>query len=168
LACTAGGLPVHSAAVFSFASVPQDYRSLRIVMANGQRSSSADGLGVELNGDSTMSNYGYGQMYGTGTASAFSGTYNAHDMPYGDIPASTGSTFWMVDIANYSNASVGTMLQFYIGSSQNNTAIHGMAGMAYSVASAITNIEINSGTNTTSGYYFVAPTVFTLFGIGSV
>jgi hypothetical protein len=109
-------------------------------------------------------------MYGSGSNSTYvygrsAGTFNMGDCPTGGV---ADSQFWICDITNYSNASVGTMCQIYQGANQQGGGNNGIIGWGYSVASAITTIEINSsGYNPGLLYNYDTPTVFTLFGIGS-
>jgi len=156
---------------FEFTSVPQTYRSLRIVMSNGKRVGSGSSIGMWFNSDSTSGNYGYAKIYGSGTNSNYtygqaSGTINMSDCPTG---YAADSQMWICDITNYSNASVGTMCQVWQGANQQGAYNTGLMGFGYSVASAITTIEINSaGSNPGVLYNYDTPTIFTLFGIGSV
>jgi hypothetical protein len=156
---------------FEFTAIPQTYRSLRIVMSQGKRVGSGTNVGIWFNGDSTSGNYGYAKIYGAGTNSNYSygrsaGTVNMGDCPTGNA---ADSQMWICDITNYSNASAGTMCQVWQGANQQGGNNTGLMGFGYSVASAITTIEINSsGYNPGTLYNYDTPTLFTLFGIGSV
>ena len=160
-----------STGLFSFTSIPQTFRSLRIVMAQGKRVAFGTNIGMWFNGDSTSGNYGYAKMYGSGTTSNYlsgrsAGTINMGDCPTGNA---ADSQMWICDITNYSNASAGTMCQVWQGANQQGGNNTGLMGFGYSVASAITTIEINSsGYNPGALYNYDTPTLFTLFGIGSV
>ncbi|MBP01001.1 MAG: hypothetical protein CMG34_07280 [Candidatus Marinimicrobia bacterium] len=154
---------------FEFTSIPQKYRSLRIVMSQGKRVGTGTNIGIWFNGDSTGGNYGYSVMYGYGSNASYlfsrnSGTINMGDCPTGNV---NDSQIWMCDIANYSNASTGTTCHIWQGANQQGGNNTGIGGFAYSVASAITTIEINSsGYNPGLSYNYDTPTLFTLFGIG--
>ena len=156
---------------FEFTAIPQTYRSLRIVMSQGKRVGSGTNVGIWFNGDSTSGNYGYASMYGSGTNSNYTYSRNSGTISMGDCPTGNAadSQMWICDIANYSNASAGTMCQVWQGANQQGGNNTGLMGFGYSVASAITTIEINSnGYNPGLLYNYDTPTVFTLFGIGSV
>jgi len=154
----------NTSAVASFTSVPQTYRSLRIVMASGRRATYADKFGLNFNSDTTAGNYGWNVLYNTGASSTYSTSQGANDGPYGDNPTGSGSSYSIIDIVNYSDAAVCTSAQFQMGSYTSSPT--GIIGYAYEVASAVTAIDVVSDT-LTSDYYFIAPTVFTLFGIGT-
>lgn len=156
---------------FEFTAIPQTYRSLRIVMSNGKRVASGSSIGMWFNSDSTSGNYGYASMYGSGTNSNYTYSRNSGTISMGDCPTGNAadSQMWICDIANYSNASAGTACQIWQGANQQGGYNTGLMGFGYSVASAITTIEINSsGYNPGLLYNYDTPTVFTLFGIGSV
>ncbi len=124
-----------------------------------------------FNSDGTGGNYGYAKMYGAGSSSSYSYGRNSGTISMGDCP--TGNTddsqIWICDIANYSNASVGTTCHIWQGANQQGGGNTGIMGFAYSVASAITTIEINSsGYDPGLLYNYDTPTLFTLFGIGLV
>jgi len=151
----------------SFTSVPQTYRALRIVMANGRRDSSANaGISVQYNSDSTALNYGWQCIYQLGPGGGPSmGAANHYWPPVGDFPMTTDSTSCVWDIGNYSDASVGTTCQWQLGSDTSNSGAQLVGGLGYEIASAVTQIDLVSD-STTSGYYLEAPTTFALFGIG--
>ena len=75
---------------FEFTSIPQKYRSLRIVMSQGKRVGTGTNIGIWFNGDSTGGNYGYSVMYGYGSNASYlfsrnSGTINMGDCPTGNV-----------------------------------------------------------------------------------
>lgn len=160
-----------STGLFSFTSIPQTYRSLRIVMANGKRVGSGTNISMFFNSDSTSGNYGYASLYGAGTTANYLSSRNSGSFTMGNCPTGgvNDSQIWVCDITNYSNASVGTMCQIWQGANEQGGNNTGLMGYGYSVASAITDIEINSsGYDPGLLYNYDTPTVFTLFGIGSV
>jgi len=158
--------------VVSFTSVPQTYRSLRIVLAAGIRATAASAFGLNFNSDSTTGNYGWIQMANGGTASGVESSENSSSFYIGggsdEVPlaALDGSSFWLADIENYSDASLGTAVQIKYGVMQAGGYYSGMQGLSFDQASAVTQIDCVSS-STTSNYYMNAPTVITLFGIGS-
>jgi len=161
-----------TAASVTFTSVPQTYRSLRIVLENGVRASAAAALGLNYNSDATAGNYDWISMYNGSTDTSYYSSYGHGDFTPGggsdEVPLGSGTqTYWMADVEGYSNASVGTQAQIRYGARQNNSYNHGYMGLQYSVASAVTTLEVLSS-STTANYYFAVPTVITLFGIGSV
>ena len=164
---TASSYPGTSGEI-SFTSIPQTYRSLRVVMSNGKRASSSGGTGLTFNADSTTSNYSYSEFYNTGSNSTFeTGSSYQMYMPANSVPTSAGSSFWMADIMNYSDASVGTSAQIQYGGAQDNSSgATGIISFGYNQTSAVTSLQLKSDAG--GGYYFIAPTVVALFGIGIV
>ena len=163
----AGGYPGVSGDI-EFTSIPQTYRTLRVVMANGKRAAAANTLGMTFNGDSTTGNYSNSQFYNTGSNTTFdTGSAIASFTPANDGPAASGSAFWMADIMNYSDASVGTAAQIHYGCAQDNSSgATGIIALGYNQNSAVTSLELKSPAG--ANYYFFEPTVVALFGIGIV
>ena len=161
----AGGYPGVSGDI-SFTLIPQTYRTMRVVMANGKRAAAATTLGMTFNGDSTTGNYSNSQFYNTGSNTTF-GTGSAYDSftPANDGPTAAGSCFWMADIMNYADASVGTAAQIHYGFAQNGTGATGIIALGYNQTSAVTSLTLVSPAG--ANYYFFQPTVVALFGIGS-
>ena len=153
----------------SFTSVPQNYRHLRIIMASGQRASSANaGISCQLNGDTTALNYGWQVLYhltpgGGAGASANAGYWP----PHGDMPNSSNASTVMWELGNYSDSSVGTSINWKMAVDQQNSGITGFGASNWETAAAVTQVDLTSS-YTTSGYYYEAPTTFALFGIGAV
>jgi len=165
----AGGYPGVSGDI-SFTSIPQTYRTLRVVMANGKRAAAGNTLGLTFNGDSTTGNYSNSQFYNYQVNSSFeSGSAISSFTPANDGPDDQGSCFWMADIMNYSDASVGTAAQIHYGFHQSTLVTGGASGiiaLGYNQTSAVTSLTLKSPAG--ANYYFFEPTVVALFGIGIV
>jgi hypothetical protein len=149
----------------SFTSIPQTYRHLRIVMANGKRDSSANaGLYCNFNGNTTVGDYG-GWIQMTSNSVTLADHYWP---PYGDIPRTTNSSSAVWDIADYANDSVGHSTQWQFGADQLTSGYRGYGTTNWHPSSlaAITQIDVISD-STSANYYLEAPTTFTLFGIGT-
>ena len=160
----AGGYPGVSGDI-SFTGIPQTYRTLRVVMANGKRAAAGTTLGMTFNTDATTSNYSYSEFYNTGSNSTFSTGSSIYSFtPANSGPTASGSCFWMADIMNYSQASVGTAAQIHYGFHQNGTGATGIIALGYNQASAVTSLQLKSPAG--ANYYFYEPTVVALFGIG--
>jgi len=150
----------------SFTDIPQTYRHLRLVMANGRRDSSANaGMYCVFNSNTTVGDYGGWIQMQRGPSVTRADSYWP---PYGDVPMTTNSTSAMWDIADYANAAVGHSTQWQFGSDIRNSGYGGMGTTNWHPSSlaAITQIDVISS-STSSGYYLEAPTTFTLFGIGT-
>jgi len=150
----------------SFTSIPQTYRHLRIVMANGRRDSSGNaGFYLAFNSNTTVGDYGGWLQMHAGPSITRADHYWP---PYGDIPSTTNSSAAVWDIADYANASVGHSTQWQFAADQFNSGYRGIGTTNWHPSSlaAITQIDVTSS-NTSSGYYLEAPTTFTLFGIGT-
>lgn len=149
----------------SFTSIPQTYRHLRIVMANGRRDSSANaGLYCNFNGNTTVGDYGgWIQIQRNSVTRA-----DHYWPPFGDIPMTTNSASAVWDIADYANAAVGHSTQWQFGADERNSGYMGMGTTNWHPSSlaAITQIDVISS-STSANYYLESPTTFTLFGIGT-
>ncbi len=154
----------------TFSSVPQNYRSLRVVLENGDRASAAAAMGINYNSDATATNYDWISMFSGSTDTSYGSSHGHGDFTPGggsdEVPQGSGFCYWMADIEGYANSSVGTQAQIRYGARQTNSMNHGYFGLNYGVASAVTTLKLVSS-STGSNYYFAAPTVITLFGIGS-
>jgi hypothetical protein len=151
----------------TFTSIPQTYRTLRVVMANGKRAAATELLGMTFNGDSTTGNYSNSQFYNILSKSTFeTGSSIASFYPANDGPYASGSAFWIADIMNYSDASVGTAAQIHYGFAQDHSSgATGIIAFGYNQTSAVTSLTLKSPAG--ANYYFITPTVVSLFGIGS-
>ncbi|MBV29458.1 MAG: hypothetical protein CL504_02370 [Actinobacteria bacterium] len=150
----------------SFTSIPQKYRHLRIVMANGRRDSSGNaGIYLAFNTNTTIGDYGGWLQMHAGPSITLADHYWP---PLGDIPSTTNSSAAVWDIADYANASVGHSTQWQYAADQFNSGYRGIGTTNWHPSSlaAITQIDVTSD-YTSSGYYLEAPTTFTLFGIGT-
>ena len=147
----------------SFTSIPQTYRHLRIVMANGRRDSSGNlGMYLVLNGNTTIAHYGGWLQMHAGPSITRADTYWP---PYGDIPSTTNSSAAVWDVADYTNSSVGHSTQWQFGADTTNSGYRGIGTTNY-LAAAVTSIDVTSS-GSSAGDYLEAPTTFTLFGIGT-
>jgi hypothetical protein len=149
----------------SFTSIPQTYRHLRIVMANGRRDSSANaGLYCNFNSNTTVGDYGgWIQLQANSITRA-----DHYWPPFGDIPKTTNSSAAVWDIADYANASVGHSTQWQFGADATNSGYSGIGTTNWHPSSlaAITQIDVISD-STSANYYLESPTTFSLFGIGT-
>ena len=149
----------------SFTSIPQTYRNLRLVMSNGRRDSGSNAnLALHYNSDTTAGNYGWVSLYALGGGASI--TSGATLWPYGDVPSFQNTSYFVWDIGQYSDSSVGTTTQWQLGTDVRNNGNVVFGANGYEIASAITQIDVASR-YTTSNYYLEAPTTFALFGIGS-
>jgi len=149
----------------SFTSIPQKYRHLRVVMANGRRDSSGNRIYVNYNGDTTAGNYGWQVTYNLGGGGVSSGASGSDFFITPDWPSANNSTYCVWDFGNYADSSVGTTCQAQLGVDGRNSGPLACVSQGYQVASAVNRIDLISG-STSSAYYLEAPTTFALFGIG--
>lgn len=149
----------------SFTSIPQTYRHLRIVMANGRRDSTDTAIYLSLNNNTTAADYGGYLSMTTGPSI---------DADFGDMrtdsdnPDTTNSSAAVWDIADYANASVWHSIQWQYAADQFNSGDRSIGTVNWHPSSlaAVTEIYVLSK-YTSSAYYLEAPTTFTLFGIGT-
>jgi hypothetical protein len=150
----------------AFTGIPQTYRSLRIVMANGKRAAAGDTFGLTFNGDTTTANYSYCGFYNTSTNATYSTMSSYASYTTGNTgPTAAGSCFWTADITNYADSSVGTAAQIEQGFQQAGTGAAGFSAFGYNQTSAVTSLTLRT-TTAGSNYYFFEPTVVALYGIG--
>tara|TARA_Y100000401_G_scaffold2737_1_gene1958 strand:- start:1362 stop:1931 length:570 start_codon:yes stop_codon:yes gene_type:complete len=150
----------------SFTSIPQTYRHLRIVMANGRRDSSGNlGMYLVFNSNTTVGDYGGWLQFHAGPSITRADTYWP---PFGDIPSTTNSSGAVWDVPDYANASIGHNTQWQYGADISNSGYRGIGTTNWhpSSSAAITQIDVTSS-GSSAGDYLEAPTTFTLFGIGT-
>tara|TARA_Y100000361_G_scaffold153590_1_gene175815 strand:- start:1339 stop:1908 length:570 start_codon:yes stop_codon:yes gene_type:complete len=150
----------------SFTSIPQTYRHLRIVMANGRRDSSGNlGMYLVFNSNTTVGDYGGWLQMNAGPSVTRADHYWP---PYGDIPSTTNSSGAVWDVPDYANASIGHNTQWQYGADISNSGYRGIGTTNWhpSSSAAITQIDVTSS-GSSAGDYLEAPTTFTLFGIGT-
>tara|TARA_R110001606_G_scaffold409_5_gene1677 strand:- start:1528 stop:2097 length:570 start_codon:yes stop_codon:yes gene_type:complete len=150
----------------SFTSIPQKYRHLRIVMANGRRDSSGNRIYVNYNGDTTAGNYGWQVTYNLGGGGVSSTSAGSDFYISPDWPSANNASYCVWDFGNYADSSVGTTCQAQLGVDGRNSGPLACVSQGYQVASAVNRIDLISG-STSSAYYYEAPTTFALFGIGT-
>ena len=170
----------------SIGSIPQSYRDLKMVVRAASRLTYGDFSWVQLNGDSTNTNYRL-YYYGAGATGANTGTYeaihfayNTSRMPYGDWPHGSSGRGSLNErqaaefhIPNYTapSATSGTGVYCYasgvnnIGTPNYNSFFQ-WTGMTWNGTTAVTSIDIYA-TQTGADYLFQPDTQIILYGIGT-
>lgn len=151
----------------SFTSVPQTYRHLRLVVSGARRTTYTDGIYINFNSSASVSDYGWQVMYQSTPGGGPAGSANWGSWPpYGDFPDNTNSSSGVWDFGNYSDASVGTSIQWAWGADVFNGGLQQIGASNWVTAAAVTQIDLISN-NTTANYLLEAPTTVSLFGIGT-
>ena len=167
-----------STAIYNFASIPQTYRDLRLVVSAARTAAFNDrfqiwidiGSGV----DTTAGNYGTRGVQNLGSSFGSMQTYSFQNIPSFDSEfpetndtAASNQAIW--DFLDYANTSkLPTAIGWVQGirpGSYGGQQVHG-GWMYHSNTGAIQAIRVQN-VNTTSNYYFKQPTTFTLFGRGT-
>ena len=142
-----------TATTVTFSSIPSTYTDLRLVINAGMT-----GVGyayLYFNGD-TAANYSRTEVFGSGTTTASSRFANLIPVT---LDTTLGSTSNIIDIFNYTNASILKPIQYKFASS--GLSLNG-SGLWRST-SAITSLSVVGYSTTT----FTVGSVFTLYGIAS-
>ena len=173
----------------TFSAIPQTYRDLRLVIRGASYNLYSDYMWLQVNGDTTQSNYRLyyfgstksGSPAGPGSWTVSLFTSSANRMPYGDFPKGSSSRGSVNErqaaeffIPRYTETSASRALGVYcMASATNNLSSPGSGtptfyqwtGQANTGTAACTSITINtlaSGTN-----YLLQPgTTLSLYGIG--
>ena len=173
-------------ATISLTSIPQAYRDLKMVIRAASRLTYGELTWVQLNGDSTNTNYRL-YYYGSTATGANTGTYEAvhyassvSRMPYGDFPHGSSGRGSLNErqaaefhIPNYTavSATSGTGVYCYASgvnniATPNNNTFFQWTGMSWTGTTAVTSIDIYA-TQTGSDYLFQPNTQVSLYGIGT-
>jgi hypothetical protein len=170
----------------SLMSIPQAYRDLNMVVRSASRATYGEYSWVQLNGDSTNTNYRlyyYGAIASgaaTGTYSTNHMRYNTSRMPYGDWPHGSSGRGSLNErqaaefhIPNYTapSATSGTGVYCFSSAmnniaSPNNNYFFQWTGMTWNGTTAVTSIDLYA-TQTGSAYLFQPNTQVSLYGIGT-
>jgi hypothetical protein len=144
-----------SATSFNFASIPQTYTDLVLVI-NGAITSSSVSLACRYNGDSG-NNYSFTRIYGIGSGNGTgSGPGNLPDNYIGDINGTTGICIF--EINNYSNSTTYKTGVSRYGNP--TTTVQGWVNM-WRNTNAITSINVYA----TGGQAWTSGSTLTLYGI---
>ena len=164
-------------ATYNFASIPQTFRDLRLVVSAARTAAANDqfqvwvdiGSGI----DTTAGNYGSRGVQSSNSSFGSMSVLNFSNQPgfdaeFPEIPdnGAANSTIWdFIDYANTAKlpGAIGWQQAVRPGSF-NGHQVHG--GWMYDNVGAIQAIRVQIAT-TTSSYFFKSPTTFTLFGRGT-
>lgn len=156
-----------SSGTITFSSIPSTYTHLQIrYLVKTSRSAVGDYMKIEINGDTTSSNYRSHSLYGNGST-AYAET-SANNLVPGDIPGNTNADMYgvgVIDILDYANTSKYKTTRTLQGFDQNSSATGaswaGIASGLWMSTSAINSITIITGT----GSNFLSASRFALYGI---
>lgn len=146
-----------SAASVTFSSIPQTYKSLKLIVS-ARNDNTTSYATITFNSSSTS--YSGRYLLGNG-ASASSGTVSANNAGDVDVSTNTASTFGSlsIDIPNYSGSTNKAFSIDVVTETNGATAYQEMWANLWSNTSAISSIVLASATN------FVAGSSFYLYGI---
>ena len=156
-----------AASSVTFSSIPSTYTHLQIrYLAKTSRAAVNDYAKLEINGDTTTSNYRSHTLNGDG-GSAYAGTA-ANAIEIGGFPGNTNADMFgagVLDFLDYANTNKYKTIRILSGFNQNSasagTSWVGLDSGLWMSSSAITSIKITPGT----GPNFVANSSFALYGI---
>ena len=156
-----------AASSVTFSSIPSTYTHLQIrYLAKTSRSAVNDYAKLEINGDTTTSNYRSHTLNGDG-GSAYAGT-TANAIEIGGFPGNTNADMFgagVLDFLDYANTNKYKTIRMLSGFNQNSastgTSWVGLDSGLWMSSSAITSIKITPGV----GPNFVANSQFALYGI---
>lgn len=147
-----------STASVTFSSIPQTYKTLKVVMSlRGSSGGVVDGLLISFNGTQATSAR---RLFGNGST-ATSDTSNEYSAVNGG--GSTSNTFTSTEftLPNYTSSTNKAFSTEYAHENNATTAYPGMAAGLSSVTAAITSLTMShSGANS-----FVSGSTFTLYGL---
>ena len=149
----------------TFSSIPSTYAHLQIrCLARGTYNLNASSsLNVQLNGNSTISNYSTHLMDGNGSSASSYGA--SSDYPQGATSnATAGANIFgvaIIDILDYTNTNKYKTIRILSGNDNNGSGtIRFSSGAFYANTNAITNVTLTSG-----GGNIAELSTFALYGI---
>ena len=156
-----------TASSVTFSSIPSTYTHLQIrYIAKTSRAAVNDYAKLEINADTTTSNYRSHTLNGDG-GSAYAGT-TANAIEIGGFPGNTNADMFgigVLDFLDYANTNkyktIRTLSGFNQNSASTGTSWVGLDSGLWMSSSAITSIKITPGT----GPNFVTYSQFALYGI---
>jgi hypothetical protein len=163
----ATGVGTGSSGTIVLSSIPSTYTHLQIrYLVKTSRAAVNDYIRIEINGDTTSSNYRSHSLYGNGTT-AYAETA-ANSLALGDVPGNTNADMYgvgVIDILDYANTSKYKTVRTLQGYDQNSASTgaswSGITSGLWMSTSAINSISIIVGT----GPNFTNQTRFALYGI---
>jgi hypothetical protein len=128
-----------------FAGIPQTYSHLQIRMTTVTSAGGGGGTAtyMELNGDTTVTNYKSHAVEGYGTAVA-AYAYSLPLMPWGvGVAATTGPGASVIDVLDYKDTNKYKTVRALGGYDANGTGYVSLSSMLWMNTSAITSINFN-------------------------
>lgn len=148
-----------AASSVTFSSIAATYTHLQVRIMTGSSGAATDTILIQLNSDTTATNYYWHRLYGDGST-AFSGSSNANTVI--DV-SGTGTNFSgsVVDILDYTNTNKYKTIRTLSGYDANGSGRVGLNSTLWKNTAAITNIVfvISGGAN------FPTNSKFALYGI---
>lgn len=151
------------AASISFSSIPSTYKQLQ-VRGIGRTTSSSNPIFIQLNSDTTTSNYYSHALYGNGSAAyaqAEGSTYSQY-VNYFPISTDTASAFGavVIDVLDYQNTNKYKTVRALGGFDKNGGGFAWFNSTLWKNTNAITNITIQPYSGNLAEY-----SSFALYGI---
>ena len=154
----------------SFASVPQTYRHLRLVMSQGRRAGTGGGsVYLQYNSNTTAGDYGYNVQWTAGQSSVAAANSSSNLITLDNFTPINRASYAVWEIGNYSDSSVGTTTLVQAGMDPKGghpSSFVSTSSTGFGVASAVTTVAVQTN-GSGSSLYWEAPTTFTLYGIGT-
>lgn len=156
-----------TASSISFVGIPSGYKHLQVrYLAKTSRAAVNDYAKLEINADTTTTNYRSHTLNGDGAA-AYAGT-TANAIEIGGFPGNTNADMFgvgVLDFLDYTNTNKYKTIRMLDGFNQNSastgTGYIELASGLWMSTSAITSIKITPGT----GPNFVTYSQFALYGV---
>lgn len=160
-----------SSATITFSSIPGTYQhlQLRFLGRNTGTGTVLQDVYVQINGNTTSSNYAYHGIYGDGTTAATKGVTNLAGCYVESSLLQSGGTSGaltagILDIHDYASTTKNKTLRWIVGSNQNNATATNQSISLYSglfaQTGAITSLSIITASNSWS-----TNSTFALYGI---
>jgi len=158
-----------SNSTITFSSIPATYKHLQIraIVKNNIADTSISSGGMEINADSTNSNYAYHELAGDGSTASASGTANSRPV-YGRVPQANYTNIMgvtIIDIHDYASTTKNKTIRIFDGCDTNsaNGFVELRSGL-WMNTNTITSLTFYAH-SWSSSYYFTTATTFALYGI---
>jgi len=147
----------------SFTNIPSTYNHLQIRVQARTTASGGQDLNMEINGDTTVSNYRLHRIYGSGST-AYADTYNLKMVMTVVGTSFTSSSFSeaVIDILDYTSTNKNKTTRILYGFDGNNTSgeIGFVSSLYFATPAAITSLDFKIASGNFAEYSH-----FALYGI---
>lgn len=148
------------AASITFDSIPQTFKSLKLMVSARSDNSGIDNLHLSFNG--STANFSYRWVYGNGaTATSSSASSNLTAILGGTGDTSNTFSNTTVDIPNYSGSTNKAFASDGVNENNGTTAYQILSANLWASSAALTSITIAPA----ASYNFIFGSTFTLYGL---